>query len=334
MRCVTFSIEIVVDEHSLQWRLQLQSQARVTSRRQALAAGWSEKMIASRLRSGAWRRLQRGSYATFTGEASREARLWAAILRAGAGAAVSHETAAEIHGFADRPASKIHISVPAGRRPGRKHPIAGLVVHRRRVLKPAWTADWELPRTTVEDTVLDLIDAARTFDDAYGWVTRALARQATALVALRKALANRKRIRWRTWLTEALEDAGDGLNSPLERRYVIDVERAHGLPTAARQAKFRTGSGTIYLDNLYADYGVCVELDGLAAHPREARRKDARRDNANLVEHDIRTLRFEWPDATEARCETARQVARVLRTHGWTGHARPCGPGCPVTAEA
>ncbi|HZR49506.1 MAG TPA: hypothetical protein VFB06_08325 [Streptosporangiaceae bacterium] len=318
----------------MQWRLHLQSQARITSRHQALAAGWSEKMIATRLRTGAWRRLQRGSYATFTGDASRDARLWAAILRAGQGAVLSHETAAEIHGFADKPAAKIHISIPERRRPARGGPIPGVIVHRRRVLEPAWTAPWELPRTTVEDTVLDLVDAARTFDDAYGWTTRALSVQATTVGLLRKALANRKRSRWRTWLTEALADAGDGVNSPLERRYAIDVEQAHSLPTAVRQAKFRSGTGAIYLDNLYADYGVCVELDGLAAHPPESRRRDARRDNANLVERDIRTLRFEWPDATETRCETAIQVGRVLRRHGWDGHVKPCGPGCVIASLA
>lgn len=320
----------MADKHGLQWRIHLQSQARVTSRRQALAAGWSEKMIATRLRSGAWRRLQRGSYATFTGDASREARLWAAILRSGEGAVLSHETAAEIHGFAEKPGTKIHVSIPERRRPARRRPIPGVIVHRRRALTPAWTAPWELPRTTVEDTILDLIDAARTFDDAYGWTTRALAKQATTVSLIRKALADRKRIRWRNWLTEALQDAGDGLDSPLERRYAIDVEQAHGLPVAVRQAKFRSGSGTIYLDNLYADYGVCVELDGLAAHPPQSRRKDARRDNANLVDRDIYTLRFEWPDATETRCETAMNVARILSKRGWTGSAKPCGPGCPV----
>jgi hypothetical protein len=329
---VSVKLEFVTEKRGLEWLFHLKAQARVTSRRQALDRGWSEKQIASRLRSGAWRRLQRGSYATFTGDAPREARLWAAVLRTGPGAVLSHESAAEIHGFAEKPSSLIHLSIPQARRPARDRPIRGVIVHRRRVLEPDWTGPWELPRTTVENTVLDLIDAARTFDDAYGWVTRALARQATTISLLRQALTKRKRIRWRTWLTEALADAGDGIDSPLERRYAIDVEQAHGLPAAVRQAKFRSGSGTVYLDNLYADYGVCVELDGLAAHPPESRRKDALRDNTNLVEHDIRTLRFEWPDATETRCETALQVGRVLRKRGWTGNLKPCRPGCPAAA--
>jgi hypothetical protein len=137
-----------------------------------------------------------------------------------------------VHGFADKPSSKIHISIPAEHRPARNRPIPGVIIHRRRALEPAWTAPWELPRTTVEDTVLDLIDAARTFDDAYGWISRALGRQKTAVIALREALARRKRIRWRSWLSEALDDAAEGVDSPLERRYVQGVERAHGLPTA------------------------------------------------------------------------------------------------------
>jgi hypothetical protein len=239
-----------------------------------------------------------------------------------------------VHGFADGPGSKIHVSIPAEHRPARTRPIPDLIIHRRRALEPAWTAPWKLPRATVEDTVLDLIDAARTFDDAYGWISRALGRRKTAIPLLRVALARRKRIRWRTWLTEALDDASKGVDSPLERRYVQGVERAHGLPAAKRQAKRRVGSGNIYLDNLYAAYGVCVELDGAAAHPDEGRWKDTSRDNANLVAADTRTLRYGWPAVTENRCLTAIEVARLLRRRGWTGHIRPCGPACPVAVAS
>jgi hypothetical protein len=139
----------VLDERGLEWRRHLQSQASVTTRRQALAAGWSEKTIDSRLRSGTWRRLQRGTYATFTGDA-------------------------------------------------------------------------------------------------------------------------------------------------------------------------------------YAAYGVCIELDGAASHSAEGRWKDTHRDNANLVRHDTRTLRYGWPDVTSKRCDTAIEVSNLLRKNGWRGRPRPCGPGCPV----
>jgi hypothetical protein len=317
------------NERSLRWRSQLQAQFRVVSRQQARDAGWPTATIDGRVRSGTWQRLHRGAYAAFTGDPSREARLWAAVLRVGPGATLSHETAAEVHGLIDKPVRQIHITVPAERRPAQHRKIRGVTIHRSRRLRPEWRPPWQLPRTSVEDTVLDLVAAARTFDDAYGWISRAVGRRLTSPQSLSKALAARTRMRWRVWITAALEDAADGVHSPLERNYVHGVERAHRLPRAQRQAKRRLGSGHRYLDNLYEEYGVCVELDGIAAHPAENRWQDTHRDNANLVA-GARTLRYGWPDTTEHRCRTAAEIAAVLRRQGWKGTLRPCGPTCPA----
>jgi very-short-patch-repair endonuclease len=318
------------DERNVQWRSQLQGQSGVVSRQQARDVGYPRRTIDGRLRSGIWQRLERGAYATFTGDPSREAKLWAAVLRVGPGATLSHETAAEVHGLIDKPIGPIHVSVPAERRPGRRK-IRGVVIHRSRCLVPEWQPPWRLPRTTVEDAVLDLVATARTFDDAYGWISRAVGRRLTSPQLLSKALARRSRMRWRTWITAALQDAADGVHSPLERNYVYGVERAHGLPVARRQAKRKHGSGTRYLDNLYEEYDLCVELDGQAAHPAEGRWRDTRRDNANRVQ-GTETLRYGWPDVTENRCRTAAEIAAVLRRRGWPATQRPCGPDCTAAA--
>jgi len=259
--------------------------------------------------------------------------LWAAVLRVGPGAVLSHETAAEIHQLADKPSTRIHISVPAGQHPDRHGKIRGVVIHRSRGLVAEWQPPWHLPRTSVEDTVLDLIGAARTFDDAYGWISAAVGRRLTTPDLLGKALATRSRMRRRQWVTAALQDAAEGVHSPLERNYGRGVERAHGLPTARRQARRRHGSRARYLDNLYEEQGVCVELDGAAAHAAEGRWRDTRRDNANLAQ-GVRTLRYGWPDATEHRCRTAGEIATVLRARGWTGTLRPCGPSCTAAGPA
>ncbi len=79
------------------------------------------------------------------------------------------------------------------------------------------------------------------------------------------------------------------------------------------------------LDNLYEAYGLCVELDGLAAHPPEGRWRDSHRDNANLLQ-DTRTLRYGWPDATAHRCRTAAEIATVLRRLGWKGTRTRAAP--------
>jgi hypothetical protein len=317
----------VESDREYQWLSLLNAQSGVVSRQQANDAGWADEAIERRIRSGSWQRLQRGVYATFSGTPPREAKLWAAVLRAGPGAVLSHATAAEIHDLIDKPVSKIHLSVPAQRNPSKRSPIRGAVVHRGRGLVAEWQPPWQLPRTSVEDTVLDLVASARTFDDAYGWISAAVGRRLTTPGLLGKALTSRSRMRWRGWVAAALEDAADGVHSPLERHYVHGVERPHGLPAARRQAKRRHGSGMRYLDNLYEEYGLCVELDGAAAHPAEGRWRDTRRDNVNFVQ-GARTMRYGWPDVTEHRCRTAAEVGTVLHRHGWTGTVRQCGPAC------
>jgi hypothetical protein len=294
--------------------------------RQSANCGIDPRAMRSRVSSGRWQRLQRGVYAVFSGEPPRETVLWAALLRAGPDAALSHQTAAERHGLIDEPSSLISITVPASRHPAQVR-IPGIIIYRSdsilRTRHPAMLP----PCTRVEDTVLDLIQIAPTFDDAYAWICRAIGRRRTTADRIRLAMDARKKMRWRRELAMALGDAEDGALSVLEYRYVRRVERPHGLPTAQRQARIRHGTGSRYLDNLYEEYGVCVELDGTAAHPADEQWRDKRRDNANAV-RGIVTLRFGLPDLGDRRCETASVVAALLRRHGWSGSPRACGRNC------
>jgi hypothetical protein len=91
-------------------------QAGVVSRQQALRSGMSRSAITSKVRCGRWRQIYHGVYATFSGAVGRDAQLWAAVLYAGKGAQLSHETAAEVNGLADRQSRLIHVTIPAGRR--------------------------------------------------------------------------------------------------------------------------------------------------------------------------------------------------------------------------
>lgn len=107
------------------------------------------------------------------------------------------------------------------------------------------------------------------------------------------------------------------------------VERPHGLPRATRQALSKAGARTRYLDNLYREFGVAVELDGQAAHPAETRWRDIHRDNASAAA-GIVTLRYGWADVTINPCRVAAEIAHALRQRGWTALPLPCGPGCPA----
>jgi very-short-patch-repair endonuclease len=249
-------------------------------------------------------------------------------LRAGPDAVLSHQTAAERHGLIDQPSTLITITVPAARHPGQVR-IPGVVIYRSDAVLRTRHPTMSPPCTRVEDTVLDLIQGARTFDDAYAWICRAIGRRRTTADRILQAMNARKKMRWRRELMAALGDAAEGALSVLEYRYVRRVERPHGLPAARRQARIRQRTGNRYLDNLYEEYGVCAELDGTAAHPADEQWRDKRRDNANTVA-GIVTLRFGFPDVSEHPCETAAAVAALLRRRGWTGRARPCGPACGV----
>lgn len=310
------------------WPEMLAAQHGVAGRPQALRAGISRNAVRRRLAAGRWRRLDRGVYATFTGPSSRHTELWAALLRAGPGATLSHQTAAELHGLTDAPSEQIHVTVAITRNPARRK-VPGVVVHRSSRIELARHPALSPPRTRVEDTVLDLVEASRDFDEAFTWICRAVGRRRTTTSRLATAIAERKRMRWRVELTAALAGVAEGVHSLLERRYVTGVERAHGLPRARRQVRRASGARVIFIDNLYEDYQVCVELDGGTAHPADERWRDIRRDNVNSARGTI-TLRFGWPDATQYRCRSALLVGDTLRDRGWTGILRACSPGCPA----
>lgn len=271
--------------------------------------------------------MYRGVYATFSGEPNRSAVLWAAVLAAGSGAMLSHQTAAELAGLTDTCSELVHVTIPVDRRVSR---AAGTVIHRSARAAAALHPVRLPPQTRVEETVLDLVDRAGTVDDAVGWITRSLGRRLTTQARLRDALAQRPRIRWRRELTELLSPDLVGLASVLEQRYHRGVERPHGLPSATRQARVRRGDATEYRDVLYEEYATCVELDGRLAHPVGTRWRDISRDNATAAGGGV-TLRYGWLAVTARPCETAAQVDRALRRRGFPG-ARPCCPACPVGA--
>ena len=208
-------------------------QCGVISRQQAIESGMAAKAIDNKLRSGRWRSLQRGVYATLTGTPPREAQLWAVAMRAGLNGVLSHQTAAELYGIGQA-GRLVHVTVPVGQNGGR---IAGAVVHCSRHVDESRHRAYFPPRTRVEDTVLDLAQAAANLDEAFDWLCRAIGRRITTTERVREALERRGRIRWRGDLGTALDDVDEGARSVLERRYITGVERPHGLPPARRQAR-------------------------------------------------------------------------------------------------
>ena len=306
-------------------------QAGVVTRQQALGTGLSTNAIVSKVKRGRWRQIYWGVYTTFTGPLNRQAQLWAAVLYAGKGAVLSHETAAELHGLSGHRSPLIHVTVPASRR---VTSAKGLIIHVSALADPsARFPHGVVPHTFIEETILDLVNAARDLDDVCGWVTSAFGGRLTGEGPLRAAMNSRKKLRWRAQFDEIVSAAAGGAHSVLEFRYDRDVERAHGLPAAERQVPFTKPDGRRgFRDRYYREFGLVVELDGKQAHPEEGRAADRSRDNA-ATEGGGSTLRYGWDDVKRKGCATAAQVARSLRARGWTGRLKPCSPACLAAGD-
>lgn len=287
------------------------------------AWGVRRSLVARRVADGEWQRPFRGVVVLHSGAVTWRQRARGALLYAGPRAALSHGSAAFVHGLVRRTGADLVVSVPAG------HKVTaqpGLVVHRRNRMPFAGGA---LRTVGVDATVLDVADELESEDDLVGFVCDAV-RQGVMPGRVLMHAADRPRVRHRALLLDLLGDAGRGIESPLEHRYVRDVERRHGLPAARAQAHEQVEGRWIRADRVYVGLGVRVELDGQLAHPFGRTDDDTWRDNAVLVARGDLTLRYRWRHVVAAPCVTAAQVVAALRSRGWPGHPRPCGAACPV----
>jgi len=291
------------------------SQGGAVSRRQLADLGMNDEQIARELAGGRWQRSDLpGVYLTFTGPVPFTTRCWAGVLYAGDGATLCLETAARIWKLDDEPPDEppdVHVMIEGDRRvtsqPGVKVHIR---VHLARRRHPARLP----PVVRLEETVIDLIDRPVTTQDAaIDLLLRACQRRLTQPDRLLAAAGERAKMRHRALMVDVLADVSEGVQSALERRYLRDVERAHGLPRAERNRPERTRAERSrgrrsYRDVRYMRYGLVVELDGRAAHPGEDRERDDLRDNALVEEEDTRTLRYGWRSVASRPCKTAGRV--------------------------
>jgi very-short-patch-repair endonuclease len=269
-----------------------------------------------------------GVYLTHGGELSWMARAWAAVLHGGSGAGLGMLAAAYVHGLADRPPPGVVLLVPENRRVVSDPPR--LQVRRRRGLVTVRLGG--LPLTSVEGTVLDLggIRGA-TLDDAVAHAARAVQRRKTTAGRLASALDLRARHPHRDGLRLALGVIESGAESTLEVAFVRDVIRRHGLPAMRMQVPGDGAGRPVRRDFVDDERRVIVEVDGVLGHAGPGMAADRRRDRAAAREGWL-SLRCGWVDVRHGPCELALDVALTLRSRGWQGTPRPCGPNCAVRA--
>ncbi|GAB2641182.1 hypothetical protein GCM10027270_32200 [Nocardioides ginkgobilobae] len=312
-------------------------QAGVVSRRQALSLGMSEVQVARLVRRREWVPLHGGVYVDHTGPPSRRQREWAALLLH-PGSVLAGRAAMSGAGMetSTRLGDPVELALPHGRAPRRR---PGITVMQLRGFDAMALVDQSPPRLRVEHAALLLASTAFREDEAVAVLADVVRKGTTTPSRLAAALDLHPKLPRRALLREVLADVAEGAQSPLERRYLRDVERAHGLPRGERQVRevARVVDGEVLRwvvrDVRYRGQRMLMELDGRLGHSAALDRwDDLQRDLDAAVNGDL-TLRSGWAQVLYA-CRLAAVVGRVLRARGWTGTPVPCrSAGCVVRLE-
>ncbi|UOT04738.1 type IV toxin-antitoxin system AbiEi family antitoxin domain-containing protein [Rhodococcus opacus] len=330
------------------WQSILDAQDGVVTTEQLRAHGVSATALRHRVVSGQWLRVLPRVIAVTNGPLTRPMALSAALLYGGR-AILSHRTAAEEWGLlrVDDPSAPVHITVPYNcsavnqgqtvRSPGSPRPTSvgnalvhgGVVVHRSRAFEHI-SVPFRRPRTSLADTVIDLAVSEATPREAALRFIEAATSGKVHVEVLRRKLEVRRPHRYATDIADAVMLLGDGVQSALEHRYALDVERAHGLPSGKRQMPHVVDGRILYEDVDYSPMGVplIVRLDGQQYHSaQQSRFRDRRRDNAAELA-DRPRLVYGWDETTRDPCGVFEEVRRVLVREGWADMSRRC-PACP-----
>jgi hypothetical protein len=249
----------------------------IIERRQLLALGISAGTIKRWLAAGRLCELHRGVYMVGHGSLSQRGRWMAAVLACGEGAALSHRSAARLHGLIDWSRGRPAVSVPAARR---SRP-PGLAVHRIQRVEPVLVD--AIPCTPVARTIVDMagISRRRTLERLIEEAAVLEVLDVTAIQAVLRTIARPRGVRLlRSVLTE-FEPGTTQTRSGLEEA-MLDLCRLAGiaLPLVNRHVALRDGT-LVRVDFHWPAQRVVVETDGNryhATHPK--RRRDRAKDRA------------------------------------------------------
>ncbi len=218
----------------------------------------------------------------------------AAATALGPGAAVSHQTAAQLHGLSllGPPPAELSITRPPGSgsrtgRPGVRLHCAAL---------PAGHVGGRLgvPVTTVARTVVDL---ARVLDFRAGVVAAdcALQQKLTSKKELAQVIAACQRWPGLRRAAQVVEFADGGAESPLESLARI-VFRDGGLPTPELQVEIRDSEFIGRVDFLWRQFRTIAEVDGAGKYDdRDQAIRQLRRDK-RLREAGYEVVHLDWKE--------------------------------------
>jgi very-short-patch-repair endonuclease len=294
------------------------TQRGVFTRAQATAAGLSDGAIAWHVRTGAWVRVLPAVYRTASTPESWHQKLAAGCLWAGRGAAVSHLTAARLHGLEGLPAAGRREPIELTTSLGRRLRAAGFRVHRSsRLERPDRSEIDGIPVTSLGRTLIDLAPALTDARLAAALDSGIARDPSRGVRLLRRALqALRQKGRSGTLALERLLDERARetvrLDSAFERRFAVALRRA-GLPRPdAHFDVAENGRHIAEIDFAYPRERLGLQLNGANVHRRYAVWQRDQAQLSDLAAAGWRIIHVTWAQLEASEAAVMDRVARAL----------------------
>jgi hypothetical protein len=276
--------------------------AGIVTTAQLRAAGKSARQIRAMLDRGALLRLGIGFYATADlAELIPRLDFGALLLSAGAAAAalgpsaaVSHQTAAQLHGLSmlGPPSAMLSVTRPPG--VGSRSGRSGVRVHSAALPAEHVGGRLAVPVTTVPRTVIDL---ARVLEFRAGVVVAdsALQQKLTSKKELRAVIAACPRWPGVRGAVQVVEFADSRAESPLESLARV-VFADCGLPPPELQVEIRDDEFIGRVDFLWREFRTIAEVDGAAKYDDRNRAMRQLRRDKRLREAGYEVVHFDWKE--------------------------------------
>jgi len=279
------------------------------SRSQLIELGLERWEISYRLQLGRLHPIHRGVYAVGHRVVSKEARWMAAVMAIGAGAALSHGSAAGLWGLLHPANARIDVTAP---RKVRAPP--GVTAHRSTLPTDEITVERDIPVTTVPRTLLDLatVLTPRQVERA---IEQAEVRRLHDPLSL-SDLVERYPGRRGTGVVKAILEEGrlgaTITRSELEERFLAFLE-TQSLPSPELNVPIELRGSWIEADCVWRRQRVIVELDGHASHATAGAFERDRARDRTLQAAGWRPVRVTWRHLHREREQLAADLREMLK---------------------
>lgn len=260
-----------------------------------IALGFSRHAIGRMITKGQLHVVHRSTYAAGPARLTREGRWMAAVLAAGAGAVLSHRSAAALWQLLPERAGDIEVTTAR-----RAHPRRGVQDHFAQLAGDEITTFQLIPVTTVARTLLD-IAAQLAPDRLERAMHEAEVRRLWDSTGLQVLIDRHPRRHGTQALRRIISDQGLGrtiVKSELELRFLA-LLKANRLPLPDVNSLVPSAVGTYECDFVWPRDRLIIEVDGYERHgTRKGFEQDRARDRA-LAIAGWRVIRLTWRQLME-----------------------------------